>query len=281
MFFRAIAAQLYIVADAAGAGVKMDLASNPNSRTSRELMTSYMASMDRQEGDWTSTETVFGLIAHINNLASWKGQAAATGTLSIYELGRRAFDLQHKLDFKQKSLDTGEDQVQRTEDFGDPYPACSTGLTMPVDSCVWHDKANRHVTALFVHAGMIYLHVVLSGCNPKLPEIQESVSCATADLDELIRLRRAGVLHSIGLPWALCVIGSMALAGEDESPGTRAWFITTLRQPSQLAGRGLGFREVTLNIIIKCWELLDAEIPGEYVWKSALRALDLLPIQLL
>ncbi|KAL0769079.1 hypothetical protein CaCOL14_008387 [Colletotrichum acutatum] len=135
------------------------------------------------------------LIAEVASLASWKKEMRKQGSFSNLELFRRGGDLEIKFREGLSSLSAQEPKVR---DQRPPWLADDRFAKE-------ESEAITLVTQIWAHAGLIYLHVVLSGWQSASMEIEEVV---TQNLALMMRLGNARWLHT--LAWPICVTACLA-----------------------------------------------------------------------
>ncbi|KAF7128707.1 hypothetical protein CNMCM5793_003558 [Aspergillus hiratsukae] len=138
------------------------------------------------------SNSVMALIFEISSLDRWKEESQAVRKLSIIDLAERGRQIEERLRQELKDMDTGPSFLNR-----------SGVLSAP---------ANPDVNRLFALSALIYLHVVISGAHPELPEIADAVSQVIAVFKGLWDPR---LLQSV-LVWPFCVSGCLAL-GEQQN----------------------------------------------------------------
>ncbi|KAH8798656.1 fungal-specific transcription factor domain-containing protein [Xylogone sp. PMI_703] len=178
-------------------------------------------------------------IAEITALLSWKNNSQRLGILSMRELTQRAMVIERRL------VERDREQVKATD--GKSPPAFS--------STEAHDVSA--ITTIFSSAALTYLHVVVSGPNPHLPEIQLSVSKTLTSLKEL---RDPQLIKS--LAWPFCVTG--CLAEKHDYAAVKALLVSP---------QGLGNIWSAFRVIEECWKLRESE-QGRWEWKSVMASLD-------
>ncbi|KAH8805160.1 fungal-specific transcription factor domain-containing protein [Xylogone sp. PMI_703] len=117
------------------------------------------------------------------------------------------------------------------------------------------------VTAIFGLAPLTYLHVVVSGPNPNLPEIKSSVSRTITSLKEL----RDPQL-SRNLAWPFCVTGCLAANGDRV-------LINDLMAAAGPPSQQLGNLGSVFCVVEECWRLRGSE-QGLWEWRSVMAHLD-------
>jgi hypothetical protein len=134
-------------------------------------------------------------IGKIASLDSWKRTSQSSGTLSIIELAKKTTQLETEL---KQALDNFSKGCQN-----------STVLDRPARVTLQHLTPlavySNYVTEVYASSALTYLHVVVSGPYPDLPDIRETVCRAM----ELIKK-----LPHPALPrcmwWPLLITGAMA-----------------------------------------------------------------------
>lgn len=173
-------------------------------------------------------------------LKDWKQKNSTAGTLSFRELNRRAHIIEDRL----------HDGVLQ---FANPLP--------PSESLM--EEGKRMVSNIYVNAALVFLHVVVSGFHPEIPEIQQSVWCTLQAL-EYMREHSA-----INFPsWPFCVAGCLAL--ESQYPRFRA-----LVSPIEKGKHPLVLSMWTLEILEECWKIRATQPAGEETcsWVTAMNQL--------
>jgi hypothetical protein len=167
------------------------------------------------------------LIFEISSLDRWKEESQAVRKLSIIDLAERGRHIEERL--RQELVDM------------DTLP--ETGPSLLNRSGVLSAPANPEVNRLFALSALIYLHVVISGAHPELPEIADAVSQAIAVFKGLWDPR---LLKSV-LVWPFCVSGCLAL-GEQQN------FFRDLFSAAQITESTVGTCFEAYKIMEKCWE---------------------------
>jgi hypothetical protein len=146
--------------------------------------------------------SVMALVCEITALDLWKKDAQAIHQLSMVDLVQRGARIEERLRQEMENMS------------GPPLPVPWEPFDLPL--------SHKHpvVSRLYALAAIIYLHVVLSGAHPYLPEIRQAV---LAVLETLTSLQDAQLLQS--LSWPFCVAG--CLATEDQYATFRQLFSAT------------------------------------------------------
>jgi hypothetical protein len=133
------------------------------------------------------------LIFEIVLLDNWRKEAEKTHKLSMIDLVKRGTKIRDCLQEKIRDLESlyslGLNTLERS---GSTLSTCLT-----------------EITYIFALSALTYLYVVISGANPELPEIAESVSKTITAFQSLTDLR---LLRN--LIWPFCVSGCLAQEGQ-------------------------------------------------------------------
>ena len=136
---------------------------------------------------------VMALIFEVVLLDNWKKEVEETRTLSMVDLVKRGATIEDRLQQKVRYIEStyslGSNEV---ESSGNTLSTCAI-----------------EITYIFALSALTYLHVVVSGASPELPEIVESVSKTVAAFQCLTdpKLLR-------NLVWPFCVSGCLAREGQ-------------------------------------------------------------------
>ena len=169
-------------------------------------------------------------ISQANQLRRWKALMIGQGSLSITALVSRASQLQ-----------------------------TFVAAQLP-DPTLGSYDANDIITYLYAQATMIYLHVLVSGPHPDIPEIRQVVETCMPQIENALLLGATP-----WLAWALCIIGCMA--GKE----ARAAIESLLEQMHNACAVTSGYAKA-LATVRECWRLRDADCGPAY-WASAMRSL--------
>jgi C6 transcription factor Pro1 len=122
------------------------------------------------------------------------------------------------------------------------------------------DLDSNIVTELFACAAITYLHVVVSGAYPELPEIRESVTrtlMALAALPQRLLIR---------ISWPFAITGCMALGEEQDL------FRSLVLEATQ-TGANIGTIWKGLMVMEECWRINRNQVGGEVSWTTAMKSL--------
>ncbi|KAF4181178.1 hypothetical protein CNMCM7927_000744 [Aspergillus lentulus] len=189
------------------------------------------------------SNSVMGLIFEISSLDRWKEESQAVRKLSIIDLAERGRQIEERLRQELVNIDTPPE----------------TGPSLLNRSKVHSIPADPDVNRLFALSALIYLHVVISGAHPELPEIADAVSQVIAVFKRLWDPR---LLQSV-LVWPFCVSGCLAL--EEQQNFFRAIF-----SAAEITESTVGACFEAFRIMEKCWEARKSG-PFNCDWASIMK----------
>ncbi|KAE9379910.1 hypothetical protein N431DRAFT_521727 [Stipitochalara longipes BDJ] len=179
------------------------------------------------------------LIFEISRLDDWKSKAEKAHNLSIVELAKRGGEIREYLQRRLADIDLR----RRLADI-DNVPSTKPS---PSDVSKFRSRRNHlETTKIFALSAMTYLNVVLSGANPNLPEIAESVSDTIAAFKAM---NDPDMFRNI--VWPFCITG--CLASEEQQDFFRSLWCT-----ANAKGQDLGTCVKAFEIIKECWRLRKA-----------------------
>ncbi|KAE8369716.1 fungal-specific transcription factor domain-containing protein [Aspergillus caelatus] len=184
------------------------------------------------------------------SLQRWKLRAQEGKTLSVIQLAARASNLHECLVAAMAESSSAPGQVR-------------PGQRGSFDSLVygWVTDMDREITLLFARAAVIYLHVVVSGPNPHLPEIDTAVKESVGSIQTLAEKH---LLQHVS--WPLCVIA--CFAGVDERQSVQGF----LREESKNTRKWFSTSHETLSIARECHRLRDQGQDCD--WVASMESLD-------
>jgi hypothetical protein len=188
------------------------------------------------------------LIFQINELVSWKKEAETNGRLSIPELAKRGARIEHVLQEKSNEL------FLRISDGSGPSISGMWGR--------FPKSASSEITRIFILSALTYLHVVISGPNPELPEIASNVTRA---IEAFESLTHPPLLRY--LVWPFCITG--CLASEQQRRVFPALIAT-----AEINGQTLSSCRRAFKIMEECWKLRNTHPHQNYDWISTMKSLD-------
>jgi hypothetical protein len=173
---------------------------------------------------------VMALIFEVVLLDNWKKEAEKTRKLSMVDLVKRAATIEDRLQQKVRDIESTQSPGSNTlESSG------STPSTCPIA-----------ITYIFALSALTYLHVVVSGASPELPEIAESVSKTVVAFQCLTDPR---LLQN--LVWPFCVTGCLAQEGQQG-------LFRDLVSNAKINLSTIGTCLQAFQIIEECWEMRKA-----------------------
>ncbi|KAI1453922.1 fungal-specific transcription factor domain-containing protein [Annulohypoxylon moriforme] len=189
-------------------------------------------------------------LCEIHKLKQWKTQAESQGRLSVMDLAARGSSLAQTLNniiegLKETKL--GAENLPDVVGIESTPRKYSADYSNVVDE--WNQKARTEMTAAFARAGVVYLHVVVSGPNPQLAEI----GVATAELIRSLESLAANRLIE-HVSWPLCVAGCFLIG---EGDGKLGKYIDAARDRSSscMRHRPSGSWLASLEIAQECGRL--------------------------
>lgn len=215
-----------------GSFILMDIISCTSTRSSPLLDLDHKFLLERTD---IPLKTIAGcsnwvllLILEIARLDSWKKEADKAHRLSIMELTDRANQIKRLLGDKLAEIENKllfENSLQH-----------SSGIVSE------HTKINK----LYALSAITYLHVVVSGAHPELPEIRESVSRTIATFQTI---KKAKLLRN--LVWPFCITGCLAVEGQYAT-------FRDLISAAEVTELSVGTCVDALKIMEECWETRKA-----------------------
>jgi len=202
------------------------------------------------EGNCIQLDQLFGcenwallLLSKINELDTWKMECEKNGKLSIAELAKRASKIEDELEVRLDKIPLRDgDQSQK--------PSSRTHID---------DNTSSELTRIFALSGLTYLHIVVSGPHPDLPEIVASVSRTVHAFE---KLSNKDLLPN--MVWPFCVTGCMV--SEDKQDVFRALISAGSTQQA-----AFGTFRRACEIVEKCWKTRTTGTTCE--WSSVMESM--------
>ncbi|EED11980.1 C6 transcription factor, putative [Talaromyces stipitatus ATCC 10500] len=198
--------------------------------------------MERMMGCQNS---VMSLIFEVTVLDKWKAESQATHKLSIVELAKRGLQIEQRL---QRELENLSSTQLSTQPLNGP-------------SVIHFIPSHIIATKAYTFAAIIYLHVVISGPYPELPEIAGPVSDAIA----LFRSTQDNPKLLLNIIWPLCVAGCMAVESQQSFFRHLAALFAQKTSGESLPPTGTFFE--AMEIIEQCWHTRKS-LPFDCDWAS-------------
>lgn len=177
-----------------GSFISFDIISSASTRSTPFLNINHLQVLDTLEISLESLigcrNSVMALILEISLLDKWKKEAQGAHKLSIVDLAKRGGQIQERL----------RQELAAIEDI----PSAGPSLCNP--SGIIRAPTHPEISKVFALSAVTYLHVVISGAYPELPEIAESVSETIVAFKSLKDPR---LLRSV--VWPFCISGCLAL----------------------------------------------------------------------
>ena len=193
------------------------------------------------------SQRVSGLILDIVHLDDWKQEAQKSSHLSMVELVKRGAKIEENI-------------CQHIDDLTSP-----TRNFLTDGSSAISEAQTAEVTRIFALSAQTYLHVVISGAHPELPEIAKSVSKTAEALKSLSNPR---LLRNV--IWPLCVTGCLATESQQS-------IIREVVSKAGITSSTLGSGWQALQIIEKLWETRkNSSCDYDWVYFMKMRSYDIL-----
>jgi hypothetical protein len=166
------------------------------------------------------------LIFEISLLDTWKKEEENAHKLSIAELAKRGSQIEERLRGELANIENTLTKGASSRNTSEVL------LTVP----------STEITKIYALSAMTYLHVVISGAHPELPEIIESVSKTIAGFQSLIDAKLL-----CNLVWPFCITG--CLAREEQHA-----FFRDLSSAAEITGPTVGTSLEAFQIMEECWK---------------------------
>ncbi|KAK0106668.1 hypothetical protein ONS96_004288 [Cadophora gregata f. sp. sojae] len=166
------------------------------------------------------TSRVALLLHDIVHLDNWKKMTEVARKLSMTELVKRGAEIETLL----------QQELAHLQGSG---ATSSQNFT----------ASQLEISSIFARSALTYLHIVISGAHPEMPEIEESVSLT---LSAFRSMTDPKLLQSLALPF--CITGCLAV--ENQQP----IFRELMMKAEITTPRGRGCLEA-IGIIEQCWEM--------------------------
>lgn len=170
--------------------------------------------------------SVMALILDISLLDQWKKEAQGAYKLSIVDLAKRGGQIQERL----------RQELAAIEDIPLAVPSSYN------PSGIIRTPVHPEISKVFALSAVTYLHVVISGAYPELPEIAESVSETIAAFRSL---KDPTLLRS--MVWPFCISGCLALEEQHD-------FFRDLVSRADITQWATGTCFEAFQIMEECWK---------------------------
>lgn len=227
-----------------GSFISFDITSSASTRRAPFLDIDHVQVLNNLDIDLESIagcrNSIMALIHEISALDRWKEESETARRLSIIDLAERGRQIEDLLRKELASMGT----------------KLSTGLSVCNHAGVPPAPSHPEVSKLFALSAITYLHVVLSGPHPEIPEISEAVS-QTISVFKGLKDRR--LLQGI-LVWPFCISGCLA-QHEQQS------FFRDLFYATGITELSIGTCFEAFKIMEECWEARRTR-SSNYDWVS-------------
>jgi C6 transcription factor Pro1 len=193
-------------------------------------------------------------IGKIASLDSWKRASQSNGTLSIIELAKRATRLEIEL---KQALDEFMRNRKHSTIRDRPALPYLTPLAEHGD----------YATELYGRGALTYLHVVVSGPYPELPEIRESIQTTM----ELLK-RLPNPLLPRSTWWPILITASLIIEEDEQS------MIRNIISEAGVSETSVGLGWNILKFLEECWKRRRLNNPvaplGDGYWGDVMTSLN-------
>lgn len=221
-----------------GSFIAIDIISCASTGTTPSLDVDHVAVLQSLDVDTTyfmgCDSSILILIFEISQLDNWKKDANHYQKLSIIELAKRGSRIEEHIRHKIAQLD----RISRTQLYSGRGKLLSA--------------IHADIKKIFLLATVVYLHVVISGAQPELPEVKQGVFRTLVALQSLED--KELLAHAV---WAFCIVGSMAV--EDQREAFRRLFSAATANHSHSR---VGTLREAFKVVETCWEMRENGSPS-------------------
>ncbi|THW74388.1 chitin synthase, class, partial [Aureobasidium pullulans] len=146
------------------------------------------------------------VIGDIATLSVWKADATVAGSLSFWTLFGRGDRLRRRLEDGISGLRKSIDET--FAELGLSHLGTTGAYLVLTNPVLQQEAIKRAITLVFAYAAQVYLNTIISGADPKLDDVKNSVADTMNALQEMQYVCDAQALRS--LIWPICIAGSMA-----------------------------------------------------------------------
>lgn len=196
-------------------------------------------------------------------LSAWKIDAVSTCSLSFWRLFEKADPIRKRLGDGIAGLRAEIDKSFAA--LGISHLGTMGAYLVLTNPGVQQEAIKRAITLVFAHAAQVYLNTIISGADPKLDDVRNSVVDTMNALQELQIICDAQALRN--LIWPICIAGSMA-----EDVPTQTYFQSLIEDLGEEA-HAFGNTRTTLEIMQKCWTSRGENRSGSWDWTVAMELL--------
>ncbi|KAI4717976.1 hypothetical protein E4T48_05872 [Aureobasidium sp. EXF-10727] len=202
-------------------------------------------------------------IGDIASLSVWKTAAISTSSLSFWKLFEQGDPIRKRLEQGIADLRTEVDESFAA--LGVSHLGNTGAYLVLANPGVQQEAIKRAITLVFANAAQVYLNTIISGADPKLDDVRNSVIDTMNALQELQLICDAQALRN--LTWPICIAGSMA-----EDATTQSYFQSLIQDLGEEA-HAFGNTKTTLQIMQRCWISRKDNGSGSWDWVTAMEFL--------
>ena len=202
-------------------------------------------------------------VGDIAALSAWKTEAVSTSSLSFWRLFEQGDPIRRRLEDGIAGLRAEIDE--KFAALGLSHLGTMGAYLVLTNPGVQQEAIMRAITLVFAHAAQVYLNTVISGADPKLDDVRNSVIDTMNALQELQFICDAQALRN--LIWPICIAGSMA-----EDAPTQSYFQSLIQDLGEEA-HAFGNTADTLRIMQKCWGSRKDDRSGAWDWATTMESL--------
>lgn len=226
--------------------ISMDIISCASTRSNQFLTLDHKLMLEMGETNLANltgcSNWAMVFIFEISLLDKWKEEEKKAHKLSLIELTKRGRQIEERLRRRLANIDS------------------EPSKRAPFDSHLrmLPDSNNTEITRIFALSAITYLHVVISGAYPEIPEIRESVS---KTIDALQSLLDPTLLRNVA--WPFCISGCLAVDGQQN-------LFRELVSSPHLTQSTVGTCLEAFEIMKECWQLRKTG-SSSYDWACIMR----------
>ncbi|KAJ5257139.1 hypothetical protein N7478_013243 [Penicillium angulare] len=223
-----------------GSFIAFDIISSVSTRSSLILNINHLQVLETFEISLEShtgcRDSVMALILEISLLEKWKKEAQSANKLSFVDLVKRGDGIQGRLRQELAAIEI------QTHSWGVGLGGSSLATSSAIATPNTPTPTHPEISKVFILSAITYLHVVVSGPYPEVPEIAESISETVHAFNSL---KDPQLLRS--LVWPFCISGCLALE-------THYGFFRGLVSRAGITQHATGVCFEALQIMEECWK---------------------------
>ncbi|CAD0082689.1 unnamed protein product [Aureobasidium vineae] len=202
-------------------------------------------------------------IGDIAALRAWKADAISTSSLSFWKLFEQGDPIRKRLEDGIAGLRAEVDESFAA--LGVSHLGTTGAYLVLANPGVQQEAIKRAITLVFANAAQVYLNTIISGADPKLDDVRNSVVDTMDALQELQLICDAQALRN--LIWPICIAGSMA-----EDAPAQSYFQSLIQDLGEEA-HAFGNTTTTLQIMQRCWVSRKDNGSGSWHWATAMESM--------